>query len=173
MSKQRGLTLIELMITLAVLAVLATSAVPAMTRFIDEQRLTAGANLLVTHLQYARSEAIARNLPVSACPSPDGLTCQGNRWDMGWMVFIDRHKSAQPASPQEVLRVVQPETALQMSSGGRKWVRFQGSGAAYGSNLTIRVCAPRSDSSARAVIVSNPGRVRAERNADPTDCAES
>ncbi len=173
MNKQRGLTLIELMIALAVLAIVATSAVPAMTRFLDEQRLTAGANLLVTHLQYARSEAISRNRPVSACPSPDGLKCQGNRWDAGWIVFLDPDETGQPTTGQDVLRVVQHEPGLHMDSGGRYRVRFQGSGAAYGNNLTIRICARQSASSGRAVIVSNPGRVRAERGTDTDRCSDS
>lgn len=174
MSKQDGLTLIELLISLALLAVVLTTAVPALGRFMQEQRLTASANQLVTHLQFARGEAITRNATVTACPSADGGSCTGgNRWDEGWIVYRDPKHQAQPDGPEDVLRVVQASPGLHMHSGGRFRVRFKGSGTAYGTNLTIRVCTPGDPAAARAVIVSNPGRVRATRDVDPTECGGS
>lgn len=166
-----GFTVIEMMIAIALLAVILTTAVPAMGRFFEQQRLTAASNHLVTHLQFARSEAIKRNNFVAACPSSDGLGCTGgNRWEDGWIVYLDPEKSGQPAHPAAVLRVVQGSEGLLMSSGGRYRVRFTGSGMAYGTNLTIRLCTPGNPEAARAVIVSNPGRVRATRDVDPAEC---
>lgn len=168
---QSAFTLIEMLIALAVLAVILTSAVPAMGRFMDQQRLTVGANELVAHLQFARGQAITRNTIVTACPSRDGRQCSGdNLWSEGWIVYADPGRQSQPARPEDILRVVKSESELVMQSGGRYRVRFRGSGVAYGTNLTIRVCAPGRPDTGRAVIVSNPGRVRAVRDVEAATC---
>lgn len=168
---QTGFTLIEMLIAISVMAVILTTAIPALGQFMAQQRMTAAANSLVGHLNYARSEAVFRNTYVAACPSSDGVSCTGgNRWDIGWIVYLDPEKEGQPAESEDVLRVVEPQTELLMHSAGRYRVRFQGHGGAYGTNLTIRICAPGEPERARAVIVSNPGRVRSSRDIDPSEC---
>ena len=171
LSCQRGLTLIELMIALAVAAVILTSAVPAFGRFMQENRITATTNHLISHLQYARHEAVFRNAYVAACPSTDGDQCTGgNRWDEGWIVYVDHSNNGQPDRPDDVLRVVGADERTVMHSAGRFRVRFQGHGGAYGTNLTIRVCDASGQASPRAVIVSNPGRIRSTRDVDVREC---
>lgn len=166
-----GFTVIEMMVSLSVLAVILTLAVPSFHRFVQQQRLTATTNHLVAQLQFARGQAISRGSLVAACPSRDGRRCTGgNRWEEGWIVYLDPDKAGQPAGPQDVLRVVQAMPEHVIHSGGRHRVRFRPSGVAYGTNLTIRVCPRREAESARAVVVSNPGRVRAVRDIDPTTC---
>lgn len=76
----RGFTLVELAVTLAVLAILVTMAVPAFTTLINGNRLTAQANELVADVQAARSEAVRRNQRVTLCPSTDNATCSGGNW---------------------------------------------------------------------------------------------
>src|SRR5699024_1455669 len=145
-----GFTVIEMMITLSVLAIVLTLVVPAFGRLVMQQRVTATTNHVVAQLQFARSEAIRRNAPVAACPSSDGLSCTGgNRWEAGWIVYLDEDKSGQPTQTDDVLRVIQAVPEQTMHSGGRKRARFKGSGAAYGSNLTIRVCARDNPQAAR------------------------
>ncbi|MFW5926593.1 MAG: GspH/FimT family pseudopilin [Wenzhouxiangella sp.] len=169
--QNKGLTVIELMIAVAVMAVILTTAMPALGRFMENQRINAATNELVGHLQYARHEAIFRNTYVAACPSRDGRTCTGgNRWDQGWIVHVDANNSRQPDRPEDILRVVEGDENTLMHSAGRTRVRFQGHGGAYGTNLTIRVCDRDGSAAPRAVIVSNPGRVRTTRDVDPGEC---
>lgn len=170
-TKQPGFSLLDLMITLSVMAVLMTIAVPSLGNLIREHRVTSHSNLLVAHLNYARHEAVFRRTHVTACPSLDQQTCTGdNRWDQGWIVFVDVERRGQPGSPDDILRVVQPVDDLLLHSAGRIRVRFQPHGGAYGTNLTIRVCAPSGSVNPRAVIVSNPGRIRSTDEVDPAEC---
>jgi type IV fimbrial biogenesis protein FimT len=165
------MTLIELLIVLAVLAILATLGVPAMAGFVAENRVAAKTNLAISHLQFARHAAVTRRANVVACPSNDQLNCSGeNRWDRGWIIFIDRDNDRAPDSPADVLRVVAPDDALLLHSAGRNRVRFQPMGTAYGTNLTIRVCDARGRAEARAIVVSNPGRVRVRRSVADAEC---
>lgn len=64
-ARAAGFTLIELMVVVAVVAVLLTIAAPSFKRFIDTQRLRSINAALITDLQYARAEAATRNIPVS------------------------------------------------------------------------------------------------------------
>ena len=167
----QGMTFIELMITLSVAAVLLSIALPSMGSLVQENRITAMSNQLVAHLQYARHEAVFRRSYVAACPGDPDLGCAGhNRWDQGWIVFVDDNRSGQPERDEDIIRVVARDERMLMHSAGRTRVRFQPHGGAYGTNLTIRVCDETRRAKPRAVIVSNPGRVRVEREIGLEDC---
>ena len=86
--KQRGLTLIELMVTLAVLAVVVAIGVPSFNTMIANSRsLTLGEDM-ATALNFARVEAVKRGARVSLCGSTDGAECKGTFAD-SWLVVVD------------------------------------------------------------------------------------
>ena len=96
-SGRQGFTLIELMLVLAVVAIVITTAAPAMKKLIHANRIHSESSRLMSAINLARSEAIRRNSPVSLCPSSVVLTgqptCAGIYSD-GWMVFanLDRDR---------------------------------------------------------------------------------
>lgn len=88
-SKRRmdGFTLYELMVTVAVAAIIIGFGVPGFKSFIQNSRAVTHTNDLVTALNLGRNEATRRGSPVLLCTSSDGATCSGsNDWSNGWVV---------------------------------------------------------------------------------------
>lgn len=97
---QGGFTLIELMVTIAVLAIVVTIAAPSFTTMINGNRSVALGEELATAFNYARSEAVKRGGRISICASSDGASCTAaNTWTQGWIVFTDTATSDNAASP--------------------------------------------------------------------------
>lgn len=91
----RGFTLVELVVVTAVLAILATIAMPNFTSLIRRNQVTSHANSLLADIQYARSEALAQRGFVSLCPRAANAgaadqacaeDASGN-FDGGWLIY--------------------------------------------------------------------------------------
>ena len=139
----QGFTLLELMITIAVLAIIVALAVPSFTSLLNSNRLSTGANNVVAGLQVARMEAVRRNTPVTFCRSANRTSCQANTaaW-ASWLVII-------PAT-NEVLQTAEIKAPLQVSSTaamasvtfGADGIARDGAGTLAAG--TVRVCMPTS-----------------------------
>jgi len=168
-----GFTLIELMLALAVAAVLMSVALPTMRDLQQRQRIVSAANELVAHINLARIHAVTRRELAVICPSLDGANCSGsNRWEHGWIVFRDPDRNLAPDRPGDVLRVSSGMPALVIDSAGRTRIRYMPSGAASGTNLTIKLCDTSFPEQSRAVIVSNPGGPRVADLPDYLSCPQ-
>lgn len=88
--KSRGFTLIEMMVTIAVAAILVAWSVPSLNNLLLGNRLTARTNDLVGSIQYARSEAVKRGRPVNLTSKTAAANCTANcDWKDGWRVWFD------------------------------------------------------------------------------------
>ena len=87
-SVSAGFTLMELLMAIAVLAILTTLAVPAFNQFVQSNRLAGQTNEMVAALQFARSEALKRGSWAELCASADQSSCGGSMND-GWIVHVD------------------------------------------------------------------------------------
>jgi len=92
-----GFTLVELMVTIVVLAILLAIGIPSFASLIASNRLTSATNELIASLQAARTEALRRNARVTVCPAaPNANACSG-AWRDGWMAFVDQTPGNAPA----------------------------------------------------------------------------
>lgn len=161
-TRPAGFTLIELMVTLSVLAILLTIGIPSLQMFIQNSRLQSQSASLMGDLNYARAEAVRLGSPVAVCASADGATCSGAlTWETGWVVFNDiNNPPNNVVDAGELLRAAPALGGGNTMRSGRALVRFNAQGFSNGFNDTFRVCDIRGPGSARSVVLSNQGRVR-------------
>ena len=173
----RGFSLVELLTTLAVALLLATTAVPAWQELTARNNIAAARTQLATALALARSAAIESLHHVTVCPSSDKRTCSGDyrSWHSGILLFRDDNADRQHDPDEPILRIIDPQPGVRIeSSSGRRSIRYSPQGYAWGSNLTLRFCTSGSNEYNRAIILHGSGRARAaERLPDgsPVTCS--
>ena len=162
-----GFTLVELAVTLAVLAIFIAISAPLFAGVINGNRLTSNANELVAALQIARSESIRNNARAVVCESANGSSCSTNSPWRGWIVFVDRNSNGTPDTG-EIMRVgniEQPTQVLTSSNITSSRITFRADGMAYGNNgllqAVLRVCLPITNPpiNIRDVSLSAGGRI--------------
>lgn len=105
MCKQRGFTLTELMVVVAIVAILLSVGVPSYRYVANSYRISSEVNGLLGDLMYARSEALKEGQFVTVCVTTNGKNCTGNTsWNRGWLVFSDPTPNNGPHPPGPVLR---------------------------------------------------------------------
>jgi type IV fimbrial biogenesis protein FimT len=163
LGRSRGVTLIEQVTVVAILAVLACAASPSLVGLMRRGRMQSAQTDFLQALGYARSEAVRRQVRVLFCPTFDQVRCSGeSRWDGGWLVGVDRDGDDQPDGPP--LRVGASHAGLRiLSSDARRHVTYLPDGSAPGSNLTLVFCHRDGAEGALGLVVSNSGRVRGSR----------
>jgi len=188
-SHHRGVTLIELMVSIALLAILLAIAAPNFRGMTASSRLTSSSNELLASIQQARAQAIRTGMRVTVCKSTDGAQCntQANvGWDRGWIVFGDTTRSGVDAAVDTGETIITRVAAADAGSGssivgttlvanyvsfaadGRP--RLMGGGVQTG---TLRICAPgdvlSNGARARDIVLSTTGQVNVIRPANVAD----
>lgn len=161
----RGLTLIELVSTMAVVAIVGTLAVPSLHAFLLNAQRTEVVNGFFHSLFLARSEAIKRGQIVSVCRSVDKQRCatRSAQWSEGWIVFAneDRDDPAERDEGEAVL-AAHGGWAKGHIASNRLTYSFRPHTQAV-VNGTILFCDPRGPTESRAIIISHTGRPRVSR----------
>jgi type IV fimbrial biogenesis protein FimT len=160
---QRGVSLYQTIVTLAVAGVLGTLVVPNLQPVLSNQRMTTSVNTLLTALHLTRSEAIHHRQRAALCPTQDGQTCLDSysEWHRGFMLYIDLNANRERDGEEPVVRLFETNRGIQLrSSRGRDHITYQANGLASGSNATFVFCDTAKKTRARTVIVANSGRPR-------------
>ncbi|MBV7427687.1 MULTISPECIES: GspH/FimT family pseudopilin [unclassified Acidovorax] len=165
----RGFTVIELMVVVAILAILTALATPSFTPLIERWRVRQAVEGLQSSLYYARSEAIKRGGRVSIRKEPTGtsgctLAADNDEWDCGWVVFVDTDSDGTQDPGEETLQsfTMPPNVTASRTSGGAS-IQFDRWGRVTGPFIGFSVVPLHktlSDPAARGLCMSSGGRIR-------------
>ncbi len=174
MKKQHGLTLVELMVTLAVAIILVAVGMPLFSGVVGSNRATTQANSLMSAMKLARSEAVGRGMDTNVCASNGAQTaCDGGSppdWTNGWLVHADTNNNS-TFDAADILRIWPPLAASAEVTGtypgSLTQVGFDATGAATGAfsfeTADTQASGPNADRSKRCITVTGAGQVRVKR----------
>ncbi len=169
---QSGFTLIELMVTMSIAAILLTVAVPSFQTTIANNRLATQTNNLVTGVNIARSEAVKRVTSVILCsstnPNATAPTCigAGNTWSSGWIIFVngtgDTDASQFAAATDTLIKVGQAASGNITIRATTNLNRFTylAAGINSGATADFAICDDRGENIGRQIRISPTGRPR-------------
>lgn len=177
--RQTGATLPEIIVVLAIIAILLALAVPGLSAQIGASSLTGVTHDMLASLHLARSEAIKRRSRAVICVTTDGVQCAaGGGWEQGWIVFHDANNNAERET-DEALILARGPVGQGIVANGNLWISDYISYTATGETRlisgalqpgTLTFCldgsaAPR----ARQIVINGTGRPRTVRlDACPT-----
>lgn len=164
-----GFTLIELMFSTAILAILLSLAAPSFRQFITSNRLTAQANSLVADLSRTRNEAGTRSHAVNMCIATSSTACAstGNDWSAGWIIWVDTNGNASLDSGEIIKYAPALDGGVSLIASGPSnptaltYQPYGGLGSSS-STWTYTLCAPN-DTSGRQIVVPSTGRPSVKR----------
>jgi len=170
-TRQQGVTLVELLSVMSIASILTAIAVPNLSGFVVNNRLSGTSHEFVTVLTLARSEAILRGAPVVL----RRLAAAEQDWSGGWELFVDLdgngERDTSNGSGEPVLRASGPMSApltLFSSGAAADGIRFMPNGRVrpLGTGATLfMLChdgqvADAGKPVSRAILVSDSGRIR-------------
>lgn len=160
-----GYTLYELLLTLALAAILIGLAAPSFMSILAKQRQTTELNALFHAVHLARKESIMRRKVVSLCPSTDGTRCTpGRDWSAGWLMFENTDRDSPPIvdSGERVLSRHRVSESIRLTAN-RSGFTFRAT-FLRATNGTFVACDAERRISPKALVVSYTGRPRVARH---------
>ena len=138
-----GFTLTELMVTVSVAAILASTAVPSFNDMIKRNRVMTQQNDLLGDIMLARMEAIKRGYSVSICSANLAATgCSGRRddWHQGWLIYVnsDKYGAYNSDDGDELLRIHDPFVSSTRLDYTYTTLTFNSRGFMNGSDVNAR-----------------------------------
>lgn len=153
----KGYTLLEIMIAIAIAGILMTVGIPGLTSFIKNNRILAETNGMMIAIKTARSEAMARRTSVTVCRSSDIVNCDGA--GDNFIAFSDGNvANIVDGADVIIYSTTIDSNNLTLSYSGGASIQFNSRGTAIGSSGTITVCDDRGDDYRRGITIEPIGR---------------
>lgn len=112
MRRCQGVTLIELLVCVALLAIITCIGVPSFKNFFEEEKQSTTQTDLLSAIATAKVEAIRRSAPVYLCTSADGVSCNAAAsWQSGWLLCADANRDLSCQSSEILLKSSNTRTA--------------------------------------------------------------
>ncbi|MDO5691698.1 MAG: GspH/FimT family pseudopilin [Pseudomonadota bacterium] len=164
LGRARGLTMVELLTVISILAILLSLATPSFVRLIADWRVSTAATAIGGDMRMARAEAMKRSRAVSICPLDGNGACgdaSANDWANGWMVFFDNNNDGVRDENEDAIRI-QPAlpglAAMTASLAGARTFFPNGLMNPGGNGLDYTITSSATNTVARKVCVSTTGR---------------
>jgi len=172
--KQRGFTLIELIITIAIAGILMSLALPSFKKTLQNNKLTSMHNELLSSLSLARNTAISRGSFATLCKSNQaGDNCDSSAsWKDGWIIFLDNDDSGSVNNDEEVIALNNALPKKVSINFSRNRVTYGAQGYAIGYSGVFTFCDDLDNDNKKGMIISNNGHIRvATSNSELGGCS--
>lgn len=158
----KGFTLLELAVTLAIVAILLVAGVPPVQTLLLDARRSRVVNELVRALHAARAESLRSSADVVLCPANAADACVGSQaaWRQGWMVFVNSDRDNPPVRDEDERVVLRYAMDHPGDVGANRTSFVYRPFGRRSTTGTFVYCDRRGATDARAVIVSHTGRPR-------------
>ena len=168
----QGITLVELISTIAIISILAATGLPHLQSSLQNNKMVARNNELLSALNFTRSSAITQGTTATFCKrNTAGTDCDNSAsWNAGWIVFDDKNNDYNIDPGEPVFNVYRSlENDLQLIFGKNR-VIYNNQGFSPGYNGTFLLCDSRGDTHKRGIKISSTGRIRAAERSELATC---
>jgi type IV fimbrial biogenesis protein FimT len=169
-----GFTIIELLITMSIAAILLSIGVPSFQTMVKDSRIREWQKTIEFDLEMAKSEAMTRNQSVILCRH-DGETAtptacdNAAAWKDGWVIFVDANGDTK-VDTTELLRVTKPEAANLELSYSNATITFNSRGFVGGAGGTLGLCDDRGYLHGMKLVISSSGFIQTGILASQSEC---
>lgn len=163
----KGFTLVELMVTIAVVAILATIAFPSFQSTLRSNRIATAGNEMTGLLSLARSEAVRNKRGGGVCGSSTGTSCD-NSWGSGMLAWADLNGDGAYQAGETALRFVPMDASVAGSGPTGAVIAFDARGRRRSASAQELVIQPRScgtDPQRRVLSINASGQITSKKEA--------
>ena len=171
----QGFTLIELIVTVAIIGILADMGMPSLQTTVQDNRMAALYNEFLGSASYTRSAAITFGSAVTLCrrnSAGDACDTQSTDFSNGWLVFHDKDGDGTIDAGERILKdnSIGASDITMEFTGNTNRITYNAEGFARGYSGKVTFCDKRGDSAKKGMIISMNGRIR---KADSQDTLSS